>query len=177
MSVPAVAATYFATGPFPADGTPLITGQFGPDGWQAASRQPASHATLVTLRRRGVTAVTLTAGGRAADFQLSELVGPMRPVDAALADGDDPPEVLDARLVRLCLYGVLESKHHIEVHADEPGWARVVCRTHGTEHVTRCRDYATEAAAIAGAQECDDTCRRGRSKRPVPSPAALPAAN
>lgn len=75
MSVPAVAATYFTAGPFPVTSTPLITGQFGACGWRAASCRPVSHAELVALRGQGVVAVTLTAGGRAADFQLSELGG------------------------------------------------------------------------------------------------------
>lgn len=179
MSVPAVAATYFTAGPFPGTSTPLITGQFGAGGWRAASGWPVSHAELVALRGQGVIAVTLTVGGRAADFQLSELVGLMRPVDAAFADGDDAPDVLDARIVRLCLFGVLESEHYIEVHADEPGLARVVCRSHGTEHVARCRGYATEAAAIAGAEKCDDARRRAtapRGHRPPGRP-AIPAAN
>ena len=166
MSVPAAAAAYFAAGPFPVADTPLITGQFGAGCWRAAPGRPVSHAELVALRGQGVIAVTLTAGIRAADFQLSELVGQMRPVDAAFADGNDAPAVLDARIIRLRLFGVLESEHHIEVRAGEAGWARAACLTHGTEHVTRCRDYATEAAAITGAQQCDDAWRRGRRTRP-----------
>jgi hypothetical protein len=155
MSTPTRAAAYFATGPFPATATPVITSCFGPGGWWAASGQPVSHAELVALRGHGVTAVTLKAGGRAAGFQLSELVGGMRPVDAAFADGEDAPELLDTRVVKLCLFGALESEHYVAVCADEPGWVRVVCRTHRTAYLTRCRDYATEAAAIAGAQECE----------------------
>jgi hypothetical protein len=179
MSVPAVAAAYFAAGPFPATSTPLITSQFGAGGWRAASGRPVSHAELVALRGQGVIAVTLTAGSRAADFQLSELVSLMRPVDAAFADGGGVPDLLDTRIVRLCLFGVLESEHCIEVHADEPGWVRVVCRTHGTEHAARCRGYATEAAAIAGAEECDDGLRLAAAAgghRPHGQP-AFPAAD
>jgi hypothetical protein len=175
MSVPQAAAVYFAAGPFPAAETPVISAQFTTDGWRVAGGQPVSHAALVALRGRAVIAVTLTAGGRSADFQLDELVGRMRPVDAAFADGDSAREVLDAWVVKLCLFGALESEHYIEVRADEPGWARAVCRTHGFEHITPCRGYATEAAAIAGAQECDDAQRRGRPS--VAARSALAAAN
>src|SRR5215471_11007981 len=107
MSVPQAAAAYFAAGPFPAAGPPVISGQFTIGGWQLADGQPVSHGALVALRGRAITAVTLTAGCRSADFQLDELVGGMRPVDAAFADGESAPEVLDVRVVKLCLFGAL----------------------------------------------------------------------
>jgi hypothetical protein len=151
MTVPETAARYF--GP----GQPLISGVFTPlHGWQDAyPLAEVSHAALTVLARKGITAVALTGGGRTADFTVAELIGSMRSAaEAAAADGGPEPEVLEELIVTMTLFGVITSRHHMQVRrADLGGWVRASCLTHCTDHPMRGPARLAEAAAD-GAADC-----------------------
>jgi hypothetical protein len=91
--VPPVVRDYFTSHPLAASRLerehPIITAQYRPGrGWtRYPIRKRVSRTWLLKMRGEGATSVQLTANGRAADFTIEEIVGRMRRVDAAMADG------------------------------------------------------------------------------------------
>lgn len=87
--VPAAADQYFRVLHRVAE-HPIITSEYTPgNGWVRQSyRKRVGRARCLTLQAQGAQAVVLSAGGRDADFQLSELVstaGPKIKVDICAA--------------------------------------------------------------------------------------------